>query len=45
MSYLYGIRFKMQENDLIRALREARIIVVGLTSRPLTFRLVGIIPN
>jgi len=26
MSYLYGIKFKMQENDLIRALREASIV-------------------
>lgn len=25
MSYLYGIRFKMEENDLIRSLREVRI--------------------
>jgi hypothetical protein len=25
MSYLYGIRFKMEENDLICSLREVRI--------------------
>ena len=25
MSYLYGIRFKMEENDLIRSLRQVRI--------------------
>lgn len=25
MSYLYGIRFKMEENDMIRSLREVRI--------------------
>jgi hypothetical protein len=39
MSYLYGIRFKMQENDLIRSLREARITTAGFTFRPLTFGL------
>ena len=28
MSYLYGIRFKMEENDLIHSLREVRIVEV-----------------
>ena len=27
MSYLYGIRFKMEENDLILSLREVRYII------------------
>jgi hypothetical protein len=46
MSYLYGIQFKMQKNDLIRALgREARIPLLYLTFCLLTVRLAGTIPD
>lgn len=39
MSYLYGIRYKMEENDLVLSLREVRYTVhqpeLGVTrSRP-----------